>query len=488
MKLFSSFGNLIITIILLLAFSSCEREVSVTPPDVPPPDGFLQIDSYPDSARIFLNNRDRLRSTPDSLRFLETGPYDILLKKEYFNDTSFTVDVVEGERREIFVDYSKNPRMYGSLTLTSKPEGAEIFLNDSNTTYKTPYTFSSIFPGRYKVTYKYKDHLDNNFTTIVRSNKPTEVKKTMVDTTVWSSYTVENSPIPSNKLTTIIIDDIGLIWIGSKDGLIRYDKVSWQLLTSDNSELLDNNINAIAIDSDKIKWIATDNHIGLGDYNTVYANIVSNGLGAKYGATGLHTSTYYDVAILPAGESDFYYFASNIGVARYQTMLPPHWEMFNSVADITSVIVSKYGVMFGTKNAGVGFGKSVYNTTSVNIPSNKVSSLAEANEGVWFGHLSDVGRAGGLSLYNGNTFQAYRFPGNNISVNTIYVDSHNNKWIGADNSIYKFVNFEDKILIDYEYSGLPIENVTGFVEDDSGNIWITTNGNGLFIFKDGINR
>ncbi|MGD8780328.1 MAG: PEGA domain-containing protein [Ignavibacteria bacterium] len=488
MKAFSFLGYFLLSLMLLFFIATCEREISVTPPDEPPPDGFLLIDSYPDSARIFLNGKDRLRSTLDSLGFLETGTYEITLKKDMFNDTVFTVDAVEGERKEIFVDYSQNPGMYGQLTLTSKPAGAEIFIDDSATNKKTPYTFSKIFPGQYNITYKYENHFDISFTVTIQSSELSEMNKVMIDSTVWSFYTTENSDIPTNNLTTVVIDQVGLLWIGSTDGLIRYDYISWKHLTNSNSELPDNNVNAIDVNSDNNKWIATNKHIGVADNNTVFKYYDSRE------GTGLKTSTYVDIFV-KKGTSDAYYFASDIGVVKYVKCTDPdqdppciEWGNIFAISDVTSVISCRFGIMYGTADYGVGIMEELYTKALVNIPSNKISSLAESDEGVWIGHLNDVAVTGGLSLYDGNSFQPYRFSGSNITVNAIFVDSHNNKWIGTNIGIYKFTNFDDKILIDYDYSGLPIENVTGFAEDGSGNIWFTTEGSGLFLFKDGLNR
>ena len=60
-----SFGILII-LLFLFQNGGCEKVVSVSPPDLPPPNGYLFIDSNPQGAHIYLNGKARRRATPDS--------------------------------------------------------------------------------------------------------------------------------------------------------------------------------------------------------------------------------------------------------------------------------------------------------------------------------------------------------------------------------------------------------------------------------------
>ncbi len=68
-------------LICLIFLSSCNKQVSVTPPDEPPPDGYVYIDSYPKDFHILLDGKERRRATPDSLTWLTTGSYLVTLKK-----------------------------------------------------------------------------------------------------------------------------------------------------------------------------------------------------------------------------------------------------------------------------------------------------------------------------------------------------------------------------------------------------------------------
>ena len=98
-----------VILIVGIVLYSCGRQVSVTPPDAPPPNGFIYINSNPKGFTIYLDGKDRRRITPDSLTWLSNGTYKITLKKDLFRDSSFTFDILEGKKKSIYIDYSKNP-------------------------------------------------------------------------------------------------------------------------------------------------------------------------------------------------------------------------------------------------------------------------------------------------------------------------------------------------------------------------------------------
>lgn len=73
-----------------------------------------------------------------------------------------------------------------------------------------------------------------------------------------------------------------------------------------------------------------------------------------------------------------------------------------------------------------------------------------------------------------------KLPGKNY--NTLHFDRHNNLWVGGLGPVFK-ISPDLRLLAQYDYqetnpTGLPDEGVTGFAEDASGHIWLSTD-NGL---------
>ncbi|HSW54735.1 MAG TPA: PEGA domain-containing protein, partial [Ignavibacteriaceae bacterium] len=249
---------------MILIIIGCDKEVSRSPVESDPPEGFIYINSVPYRFTIFLNDKNTGRLTPDSISYIEAGDYEITLKKKYFKDTSLVVTLAANEKLQISIDIASNPSMYGNLSLQTSPAGAEIIINDSATGKITPSTFSGLFPGEYIVKFKLLNHRGEEIIAVVQSSKTNNYDEELRDTSVWVDYQVFNSGISSNNLTAITIDQNNVKWIGSLDrGLIRFDELSFTNYEVANSSIPANKINCIAVDNQNRIWVGTDFGIGI---------------------------------------------------------------------------------------------------------------------------------------------------------------------------------------------------------------------------------
>jgi sugar lactone lactonase YvrE len=73
----------------------------------------------------------------------------------------------------------------------------------------------------------------------------------------WTVYNTSNSGLPYNWVHAIAIDGGGNKWIGTSLGLAKFDGVNWTVYKTSNSGLPDNFVMAIAIDGGGNKWIGT---------------------------------------------------------------------------------------------------------------------------------------------------------------------------------------------------------------------------------------
>ncbi len=86
-------------------------------------------------------------------------------------------------------------------------------------------------------------------------------------TVSWTQFvhdTTGNS-IPSNTASAITIEASGIKWIGTDNGLARFDNFNWQIFNRANSPIPSDTINALTIDIDGKIWIGTAN--GAAVYN-----------------------------------------------------------------------------------------------------------------------------------------------------------------------------------------------------------------------------
>lgn len=116
--------------------------------------GGIVIESTPLGADIFLDNKDTGLKTPASIQNLTANEgHNIRLTLKGYKEWSDTVSIKENERITVT---SKLKRLYASVLVDSKPEGAAIFMNNQDTGKKTPATFVEINPNE---PYNIKLHL-----------------------------------------------------------------------------------------------------------------------------------------------------------------------------------------------------------------------------------------------------------------------------------------------------------------------------------------
>lgn len=483
--------SLAVSLVLLVAavFYSCDKVVSVSPPDKPPPKGYIFIASYPKGFHIYLEGKARRRATPDSITWLKTNTYSVTLKKDLFRDTSFSVDVVEGEKHSVFVDFSKNPAMLGSISCVTNPAGSDIFLNDSATGLKTPTVISGLLPGYYNIRYHAQNHRDDSSLVTVRSSNQSIAKLTLVDTTIWKDYTTRTSLIPSDNLTCLTVDQNNVMWIGTDgQGLIKFDGNQWKLYNTLNSELKDLHINCISIDNNGVKWIGTDGGLVqmIGEYMFVFNQRTSD-----LNDTHIEAITFDDIGNTWVGTkySGLYktYIDRHDGV-RYWVIsdsasgdMPENW--------ITTLVAQGGRVIWvGLKKSGIasnsGIGWSYYTRFKSGLPTDNIGASAVDDKGtVWFGHNSGNLNAGGLTYFDGTAFQTvYILPAFN-SVYSLFMDRNNVKWIGTEKGVYKVAGQTASDIFNYDNTGLDLSNVRGIYQDKNGFIWFATNGGGLIKYK-----
>ena len=468
---------------------SCDKQVSVSPPDEPPPNGYVYIKTNPEGFHIFLNGRSRRRATSDSLTWLSTGTYQITLKKDLFRDTSFSIDIVEGEKRQVYVDYAANKAMLGNIECTSNPSGADLFLAGKYTGRITPATLYNILPGRYYVRFKLKNHRDDSLLVTVRSSEKSSAYAGLVDTTIWNDYTTERSGIFTNKLTCVAVDNSDNLWIGTENmGILKYDGQNWRRYTTSSTILPSNFVNCISIADDGTIWVGTEG--GLAEFkddpNTmkIYTTKVSQ------------IPIDEILAVAPAAEG-ITWLGSPIGLIKtwiedgsrqwftYSTdnsKIPDTW--------VNTVIIDKQGKIWaGTKYGGIYTAppfEAVYNRAKDGLPSDDITASAIAGDGtVWFAHNPGNLTGAGLSYFAYNGFQkVYDIP-NNAKLFSIFIDRSGKEWVGSSSGLILLDGTNTQAVFNKATSGLDLNTVEGLAQDGVGNIWIAANGTGLILYKKG---
>ncbi len=194
--------------ISLFLINSCVDKYELIEPK-PEKNGTVFIDSDPDSASIFLLGTETGKVTPDSLTGLETGEYEISLKKENFVDTTFSVQVYSGKTTSAFVEMKKI-LYHGVIVFESEPAGAEIFSGDSSLGKTTPDSLINLKPGTYTFTFRLANYEDTTFSVVLGKNrrivKFVQMKKSLTEGSIFVTSQPDSAGIyldgvATNKIT-----------------------------------------------------------------------------------------------------------------------------------------------------------------------------------------------------------------------------------------------------------------------------------------------
>lgn len=313
--------------------------------------------------------------------------------------------------------------------------------------------------------------------------------------------------LSSNRISSIVKEKNGFIWIGTDNGLNRYDGSQLKVFNKQNSLISSNSITDLLIDSKGRLWIATLDG-GLNQYvqekNTfkVYKNnpLDKNSLPSNH-IEILFEDSKGNLWIGTENGLCLYNESSNTFLTYSHSEIDPH-AISNDI--VTSIFEDSKGIIWvGTFGGGLNkfhqksnrFETVNYNAT---IFTNFIHTINELDENTLV-----IGTNGsGLLKLDKNTLKFSDFFTGSLALNTqpsiirsVYKDSKDNLWIGTDgNGIFKIaykimgkptiVNYLHNAQFDSSLSGNAVYEI---MEDNESNIWIGTAWNGINILNPNYN-
>ncbi len=350
-----------------------------------------------------------------------------------------------------------------------------------------------------------------------------------------------NQGLSQSHISTILKDKKGFMWLGSEDGLNKFDGFKFTHYKHDannKNSIIDSYIQDLLEDKSGNLWVATSGgldrydreknifvHYENGNYdiNDIFQDSkgriwlgTSQGLLLFNAATGVF-KTWHLGQQLKSGGSAFVtqviedhdgslWLGTEHGLFRFNPETGIFKGYFKNaeqknglVSDWITVLCKdlKGDIWVGTHAGGLSFynaGNDTFRTflhdkTKNSIAHNDILSLMEASDGkMWIGTEN-----GGISVYDilRNTFVTYENEAadnttlSNNSVYCIYRDNTENIWIGTYAGGVNFISkYEDKFFsyrqIVTNKNSLSNNNVLAICVDSSGNkIWLGTDGGGL---------
>ncbi len=308
--------------------------------------------------------------------------------------------------------------------------------------------------------------------------------------------------LSKNQVSSIYEDRSGTLWIGTRGGGVNmYDRqrdlfAYYRHDPQDKNTLSDNSIYAVFVDAEGYAWIGAG---GLNRFNLVSNRVVryqndprdENSLGSN------------DVTSIAEDQDDILWIATFNGLDRFDKRTSAFTHFRRDPIDTDSLssnfvykvfVDSRNNVWVGTYAGLDRFdrvtGEFIHYAHNPNDPNSLsgaiIYSMLEDRDGrLWVGTFEN-----GLNRFDPETgtFTSYlhdpqdKTSINNNSIMSIYQDGMGRVWIGTGGGGLNLYNPDtDSFTYYIEKDGLPNGVVYGILEDESGNLWLSTNF-GLSLF------
>ncbi|NOG46718.1 MAG: hypothetical protein HND50_15865 [Calditrichaeota bacterium] len=303
--------------------------------------------------------------------------------------------------------------------------------------------------------------------------------------------------LSQNTITTILQDKTGFLWIGTQNGLNRYDGYSFKIyndLMNTSDKYNSYNITSIAQDANRNIWIGTTSN-GVSIYYTQKS---------KFKALKIDEEAAKSISFILTNDTKSVWVATEgAGLKEYSLNL----ELLNTYKsknnDSTTLSSNRISTIFqdssdnlwiGTKDAGLNFfdlkTKKISRITLENNSTSITSINQDQNGVIWVGTALKgiITIDSKTKKINNSVFKSEsKTKLSQNSINYIYKDSERNLWIGSGNGLI-FYNQNEKKFSKYnndpkDPTSLSSDQILNIFEDRSGIVWLGTSNNGLNRFN-----
>ena len=326
------------------------------------------------------------------------------------------------------------------------------------------------------------------------------------------AWLTENG-LPQNTVQAIVQTNDGYLWVGTQDGLARFDGLNFTVFDKENTPAFkSNDIRFLHEDRQSRLWISTSyglicRHNGQFTAFTVSEGLPDNSVGPVVEDTNGNIWIGSAGGLSRFENGNFKTFTVEQGLARnvIQTLYAradgsllvgtsSGLQFFNGdqfsprnsstgpvPSSITSIAMTPGGDMFVGTLDGLLHVDGEGRQNTIALPNSRVSALYRDREGALW-----IATAGGLARWQWNSLETFT-ANDGLSSNlvlSIFEDREGSIWIGTEAGglnllkSKKFTTYTTK-------DGLPNDLVKAIYQDAQGGIWIGSNGGGLTLFKDG---
>lgn len=110
----------------------------------------LIINVTPEDAKVVLGGDELVGEPPYTVKGIRPGDhYRLIIERDGYQPYLSSITVNKGKKKKLDISLKPALPKYGTVKISSDPQGANIFLNEKNTNLKTPAELESIEPNKY---------------------------------------------------------------------------------------------------------------------------------------------------------------------------------------------------------------------------------------------------------------------------------------------------------------------------------------------------
>jgi signal transduction histidine kinase/ligand-binding sensor domain-containing protein len=329
---------------------------------------------------------------------------------------------------------------------------------------------------------------------------------------VWT----QEQGLPQDTVRAIAQTTDGYLWLGTDEGLARFDGFEFVVFSKANSGLPSNSIAALAASPDGSLWIGTA--AGLTQYHdhqfrtfTTKQGMPDDAVTELYEDQGGTLWVVAGVSLSRFEHGKFTNFAPGADLpltAVRHVVEDRHHDLwlagFGAVVRMSggkvspeihaetlqnnilnALLLDREGNLWMGGSTGLiertGAGEIRRYDAQQGLPDGFVRALWEDRDGnLW------VGTSGGLARLDGTRFVAVPDDGAGDLVRCVFEDREGNLWVGSNSGL---IRFRDDVFTSYgRPEGLPGDEPNTVFQDREGRVWVGFHDNGLMLLTGGSRR
>ena len=250
----------------------------------------------------------------------------------------------------------------------------------------------------------------------------------------WTTYDTSSSPLPSANITALATTGKGKVWVGTDHGIAHFDGMAWLVFDPTNTTLPDASCSAITVDANGIVWGGTEHGLVRWDgvQWTVYSDTTTPFVEPLVLslAADAHGSVWFGTwdAFAFRGRLWKHEGSSWTNVRLDLNALPSSFPEAIAIMHDGTVWLGTSGTTGGNLVNVTGTEWIAFNRLNSGLPPGGISSLAVDGSTLW------IGTGSGLVRYDGNTWTTYNEQNSELPddfVLTVAVDTKGNTWAGT---------------------------------------------------------